>query len=503
MKNMSNLVNSFSDSSADVVGVGKGVSGVFVKQEPEEVEEVSFAYGSPNDNINVIEGGDSLPQFSRSVTVPKEAFDKVVNANVITPFAAVFRFLNMTSDEKNSTVLGNEVLAVEMGTGIANLTNKIRIRFCNIKYEGTPSCCSWNGEGSRPTWTHDGCRTNNSGENITCECSHLTFFAILLAPVNETISSNDLNTLTIITKVGCGISMFFLGLILFIHILIRKTKSRISTRILIHLVSAMFLLNLTFLTNSYVANMKSDVGCKIMAALMHYFMLATFTWFAVQAFHFSLQLYSGRGITIRHYILKVCIISWLLPSVIAIVLISIGKYGEQQINSSDTKDTVAMCWITDNDVHYIVNIGYYALVFIFTLTAFITIVTWLCCLKRARNGTAQTSTNGKNMVNILGLCCILGVTWGFAFFANGVLRIPSYYIFTVLNSFQGFFLFIYYYKSSHSKEMTDGTSDQSSSNTSAIKTSVESLTNPYINMSYNKRSPQITNGDQIVVKGSA
>lgn len=90
----------------------------------------------------------------------------------------------------------------------------------------------------------------------------------------------------------------------------RKTKASNATRILIHLVSAMCLLNFTFLINNFVANMKNSVGCKIMAALMHYFMLATFTWFAVQAFHLCLQIYTGGQIVIRRYILKVSIVSW-------------------------------------------------------------------------------------------------------------------------------------------------------------------------------------------------
>jgi len=43
-------------------------------------------------------------------------------------------------DELNSTVLGDEVLAVEMGTTISNLTDKMSIHFRNVTYVSTKKC---------------------------------------------------------------------------------------------------------------------------------------------------------------------------------------------------------------------------------------------------------------------------------------------------------------------------------------------------------------------------
>ncbi|XP_034436002.1 adhesion G-protein coupled receptor G2-like [Hippoglossus hippoglossus] len=482
MEKMDGIASSMNESSA-ALSAGEGVKGLIMKIT--ETEVVSIAYDSPKDSLSIISDNAYLQSFSRSVSVSKEAIDKARNANLTVPFIAVIRFTNLAQDKKHSTVFGNEVLGVEMGTMVANLTESIGINFRNVTYSGIPSCQSWNGKGNLPNWTDEGCWTQANGTDITCQCSHLTFFAILLAPLNETISNTDLKNLTIITKVGCGLSMFFLCIVLFMHFLIRRTKATDSTKILIHLVSAMCLLNLLFLINSSVADMNSSVGCKIVASLMHYFMLTTFTWFAVQAFHLCLQMHTGGNIVINRYMLKVCIASWVTPSVIVVVLLILGKYGEQVINTDNPAENVKMCWITDGNVHYIVNIGYYAIVFLFTFSTFTIMVSWLCILKRTKKDNEQVNKSGISLMTIMGLCCMLGVTWGFAFFAYGALRIPSYYIFTVLNSFQGFFLFIYYYKSRSNIAPNTGTSDNSSSNasrTTTVANDLLGLDNPYSNM---------------------
>nr|XP_015803136.2 adhesion G-protein coupled receptor G2 [Nothobranchius furzeri] len=336
--------------------------------------------------------------------------------------------------------------------------------------------------GGRPNWTNAGCETiKDANGGIICQCTHLTFFAILLTPINETISSTDLKYLTTISQAGCGLSMFFLGVGLFMHFLIRRTKASQTTVILIHLMLAMFLLNFTFLINNSIAKMKNLVGCQVMAAIMHFSMLATFSWFAGQAFHLCLQLYTGGQIAIKRYILKISAINWALPAVIAIIIACLGKYGLETIYADDPANNVDMCWITDVYVHYIVNIGYYSLVFLFTFTTVIITVSWLFGLKKSKVAGEKGGTSGKSVLTIMGLCCQLGVTWGFAFFAYGALRIPATYIFTILNSFQGFFLFIYYYNSTKARAnaAAGSSSTQTSTSVSTIKSGLDVVFNPY------------------------
>lgn len=49
-----------------------------------------------------------------------------------------------------------------------------------------------------------------------------------------------------------------------------------------------------------------------------------------------------------------------------------------------------------------------------------------------------------NTVTVLGLTMLLGTTWALAFFSFGVFLVPQLFLFTIFNSFYGFFLFLWF-----------------------------------------------------------
>ncbi|KAK1805610.1 hypothetical protein P4O66_019887 [Electrophorus voltai] len=261
----------------------------------------------------------------------------------------------------------------------------------------------------------------------------------------ENISSSDLNNLTYITSIGCGLALFFLCVALFMHFLIRQARASVSVHILINLFVALSLLNLTFLTNGSVANLQSLIACKLMAGFMHYCLLASFTWFGLEALHLCLQLVNNPA-TIKHYLTKICITGWgeLPPAITVAVLFCAGKYNKLVFHT-DSGNVERMCWIVDSVTLYVVNIGFYSIIFLFTLMTFIFMLRWLylvkrvhvACLRDNASSGQSTNTDTGNMFTVMGLCSMLGLTWGFAFLAYGAMRLPAYYIFTILNSFQG------------------------------------------------------------------
>ncbi|XP_017268309.1 adhesion G-protein coupled receptor G2 isoform X2 [Kryptolebias marmoratus] len=441
MNDLGPLVKEMGNSSTAAIKLGN-ITGVIAKLPAQN--QISMNFGFPVNGDTNAAGRKSGMGLSRVIKIPKEAVEMAVSRDGT--YAAVLLFPGMSPEEKNNFYYNNEVLGIEMGAQISNLSATVDIECSNvIKNGNNASCISWDGDDNSSVWTTEGCQTVETDDSITCRCSHLTFFAILMTPPPANISASAVKSLKQITEAGCGVSMFFLGVALFMHFLIRKNKSSDAAKILINLFIAMFFLNLCFLINKTIADLKNSAACVAIAAFLHYSMLATFTWFTMQALHlyFSLQKISEG---IKYYLAKIYITGWVTPAVVVIILLGLKKYNRIVI-SFDDGTSEDMCWMSDSAVHFGVNIGYYAIVFIFTFTIFvITLVQIVHFGSNAAKAQERSSIKAK-LFSIVGLFFILGISWAFAFFSYGPLLIPSYYVFTILNSFQGFLLFIYYYYS--------------------------------------------------------
>ncbi|XP_071377834.1 adhesion G-protein coupled receptor G2-like [Centroberyx affinis] len=464
MESLPDLVKQMGNATTAAISAGD-VKGLINKLPPKNQTDIIFGFSPGDDKMRIVE---NVLAFSRSVHISKEASVRAVNRNG--SFVGVLQFPGISQDEENSIVFNNEVLGIDMGIQIANLSDTIDIHYRNVDKRGASvSCNSWDGKGKRPKWTTKGCHTKESNNSFTCQCTHLTFFAVLMSPPTGNLSSSDVTSLTYITSIGCGLSMFFLAGALFMHCVMRKRKSTQAIKILVNLFIAMFSLNFAFLINEQIANLGNFGACVAIAAVMHYTMLATFSWFFIEALHLYLQL-RNVPTEIKHYMVKICITGWVTPALVVIAIVAAGKYTYMVINTDDG-NSVKMCWISDVSVHQGVNIGYYAVVFIFTFIVFIMVVWHIYILRPKAGNTQETSSIKTNTFSILSLLLLLGITWAFAFFSHGPLTIASYYIFTILNSFQGFFLFFYYYNISKTVR-EDRISTLSSSGTATSNTYV-------------------------------
>ncbi|KAM4596909.1 adhesion G-protein coupled receptor G5-like [Fundulus diaphanus] len=202
----------------------------------------------------------------------------------------------------------------------------------------TPLCVFLNITEKR--FSTDGCETQRQSQShVTCSCNHLTYFGVLM--VSADLSAKDQEVLSYITYIGCGISLTALIFAVLLFITDRKLRGDDSKKIHISLAVSFILLNIHFLPSQAVAAMSSTELCLYVALLLHYSLLASFTWMALEGFHLYLLLVKVFNIYVRRYLLKLSVVGWGLPAVIVSVVVISNKnmYGRTPLDSSRPDST--------------------------------------------------------------------------------------------------------------------------------------------------------------------
>ncbi|XP_071396104.1 adhesion G-protein coupled receptor G2-like [Centroberyx affinis] len=123
-------------------------------------------------------------------------------------------------------------------------------------------------------------------------------------------------------------------------------------------------------------------------------------------------------------------------------------YGIAELTMADTNQTNAICWIKDDSFFYGVNLVYFTLIFVFNSGILMAVVSSICKMRGTfkhkpgaqRDLAALCCTDG---FTVMGLTCLLGITWGLVFLGSGHVNYPVLYIFCILNSTQGFLIFLW------------------------------------------------------------
>ncbi|NXL75585.1 AGRG6 protein, partial [Leptocoma aspasia] len=376
---------------------------------------------------------------------------------------AQFTFFNkngLFQDAENPANLTSFVVACSIGNlTIQDLQDyvKVTIKHTKIQEDPKPTCVFWdmNKNGGSGGWNPAGCQVDaESNENETvCLCNHLTHFGVLMDLQRTVTQIDPQNTkvLTFVTYIGCGISAIFSAATLLTYIAFEKLRRDYPSKILMNLSTALLFLNLIFLLDGWIASFDIDGLCIAVAALLHFFLLATFTWMGLEAVHMYIALVKVFNTYIRRYILKFCIIGWGLPAlVIAIVLASANTnashiYGKElygrDANGQGGDD---FCWIKNEVVFYVTCAGYFGIMFLMNVAMFIVVMVQICGRNGKRTNRSLKEEILRNLRSVVSLTFLLGMTWGFAFFAWGPLTLAFLYLFSIFNSLQGLFIFVFH-----------------------------------------------------------
>ncbi|XP_032416336.1 adhesion G-protein coupled receptor G2-like [Xiphophorus hellerii] len=338
----------------------------------------------------------------------------------------------------------NRLVGVSVGRTVAGLKPRVNITMSiasSINESLKPQCVFLNMTSGDVSTR--GCEVVEYNQTyVTCSCDHLTYFGVLL--VSADLSQKDAEILFYITYIGCGISLFALVVTVVLFITKRKLRADDSKKIHISLAVALILLNVHFLSSQAAAASSSTELCLYVALLLHYSLLASFTWMALEGFHLYLLLVKVFNVYVRRYLLKLSVVGWGLPAVIVSVVAIINKdiYGRTSVDSSNRTE---ICYITDDNVKMVTTVGVFVLVFIFNVIMLGVVIKWFMgvYIRKQRSQSERNATKNK-ICTLLVLMVLLGLTWGLIFFSLGQVNTPVLYIFCIVNCLQGFFIFFYF-----------------------------------------------------------
>ncbi|XP_012777391.1 adhesion G protein-coupled receptor L2 isoform X29 [Maylandia zebra] len=283
-------------------------------------------------------------------------------------------------------------------------------------------------------WSTQGCKLLDSNKtHTTCSCSHLTNFAILMAH-RETSASSEVHELllTVITRVGIVVSLVCLMISIFTFCFFRGLQSDRNT---IHknLCINLFIAELIFLIG--IDMTEPRIGCAIIAGILHFFFLASFSWMClegVQLYLMLVEVFESEYSRKKYYYVS----GYLFPAIV------VGVSAAIDYRSYGTKKA---CWLSV-DNHFIWSfIG--PVTCIIMLNLIFLVITMYKMVKHSTTLKPDSSRleNIKSWVmGAFALLCLLGLTWSFGLFFISEASIVMAYLFTIFNTFQGMFIFIFH-----------------------------------------------------------
>ncbi|KAJ8008299.1 hypothetical protein DPEC_G00103400 [Dallia pectoralis] len=299
-----------------------------------------------------------------------------------------------------------------------------------------PNCSFWSYSKRTMTgfWSTQDCRllgTNRS--HTTCSCTHLTNFAILMAhvEVKHTDPVHDM-LLDVITWVGILLSLVCLLISLFTFCFFRGLQSDRNT---IHknLCVSLFIAESLFLVGINRAD--QPIACAVFAALLHFFFLAAFTWMfleGVQLYIMLVEVFESEHSRKRYFYL----VGYGVPALIVAVSAAVDyrSYGTDRV-----------CWLR-LDTYFI-----WSFIGPATLIIMLNVIFLGIALYKMFHHTAILKPDSGCLDNIkswvigaIALLCLLGLTWAFGLMYVNESTVIMAYLFTIFNSLQGMFIFIFH-----------------------------------------------------------
>ncbi|XP_066022332.1 adhesion G-protein coupled receptor D1-like isoform X2 [Pocillopora verrucosa] len=341
-----------------------------------------------------------------------------------------------TRKETNtSRYVNTRIMTAAMNPKPEKLRRDAILKFRNLQVvKEEQHCMFWSGFKNSPDgFSEEGCHVDHSrsnSEETVCSCNHLTHFAVLVDFSGSTkLSENDVAILEIITYVGLSLSIIGILSTIILYSFLTDVRQPLS-QIRVSLAVALGAGQIFFLSGINATENKAV--CVIVAVIMQYLLMAAFCWMLVEGIYLYLFVVKVYNINTKMHMYHV--MSWGFPLVMVAISLCIaaGKEGIQSYTSDK------FCWISSAN----------NLIWIFvTFVIAIEVINILILTRVIREMTRMQPTGDQQSQQLrvgIRACMVmiplLGITWLFGLLSP--LHKAFSYIFTILNSTQGFLIFV-------------------------------------------------------------
>ncbi|XP_022097353.1 adhesion G protein-coupled receptor L3-like [Acanthaster planci] len=324
------------------------------------------------------------------------------------------------------------VMRVSGRTGSVTLQKPISFEVeVNPDIGENPTCVFQNGS----SWSGKGLDMGQYDKNcpcVICKTTHMTNFAVLMSVNRVKVVGPHSVLLSIISYIGCSLSLLCLLIAIIMFILLRELN---STRmgIVKNLCVALFFAQLLFVAGIETAKV-NEIACKAVAAMLHYFFLCVMAWLLCNGIYLYQKVKKATRPGSVVDLIYFCILGWGAPAVVVAITAGINHevYG--------TKD---LCWLSVEGAGIWAFVGPAMLIIVFN--AFVTFLTMKAFVSvKVFKDKSDKDKFKSGLRAVVVLLPILGLSWIFGLLAFGESTIFFQYLFAIFNSLQGVFLFIFH-----------------------------------------------------------
>ncbi|KAK7099782.1 latrophilin-like protein 1 isoform X2 [Littorina saxatilis] len=300
-----------------------------------------------------------------------------------------------------------------------------------------PKCSFWDTE--KGGWSSEGCEVFESNKTHTiCKCNHLTSFAVLMDITGASLllPSDVRFSLELMTYIGCTISIICL-MLSWVTFACFKSLDCDRNTIHKHLVFCLMVAQLLLVIGIQQTN--PPVLCSVIAGVLHFFFLASFAWMClegVQLYVMLIEVFESE----RSRVLWYYLFGYGVPTVIVTVSAAVFPAGY---------GTEFHCWLSTERGFIWSFVGPALAVMLVNIVMLCIAISIMVRHSNMSHTMRQKSVPQKMRTWIKGavvLVVLLGLTWlfGVLYLENLYHTIIFSYLFTILNTLQGLFIFVFH-----------------------------------------------------------